>query len=84
MLLDNGLVDILRLAEVGGGLEHAVLQLQHFLQRVVEEGRGEGDGLPVAAVGEAHFQLAGRFLAVLDAVGAFEGLLLGSLAGMGG
>lgn len=80
VLLDDGLVDVLALAQVGGRLEHAVLQRQHLLQRVVEEGRGEGDGLPVAAVGQAHLQLARCLLAVLHAVG-FGLLRLGFLAG---
>lgn len=79
MLLDDGLVDGLRLGQVGGRLQHAVLQGQHLLQRVVEEGRGEGDGLAVAAVRQAHLELARLLLAVLH--NFLRLLLLGLLAG---
>lgn len=71
MLLDDRLLYVLGLGELRGGCEHAVLQLQHLLQGVVEERRGESDGglaVAVASGRQAHFQLARRFSAALGDV----------------
>jgi len=56
MFLDDALVDAVHLAQLRTRLQHSVLQLQHLLQRVVEEGSREGNGVCRAAV-EPHIQL---------------------------
>lgn len=66
MLLDNFVLDTVGIAQLGGRGEHAVLQLQHFLQRVVQKGCRESDAV-FGAVLKAHLQFAGGFLFVLGA-----------------
>jgi len=79
MLLHDTLVHPLRLTQLRGTLQHAVLQVQHLLQRVVEEGRGEGDAVGAAAV-EPHLEFARALL--LIGFGRLGSLLLAGLWSM--
>ena len=70
LLLLGLLIDILACRDVVGDGQHAVLQREQLGQRVVEEGRAEGDVRGrLAVVGEAHLEFP-RGLAL-------DGLLLG-------
>lgn len=65
VLLDDRLIYTLRFRELGGRCEHAVLELQHLLEGVVEERCGESDRLSAAARWKTHLQLARSFPAAL-------------------
>lgn len=45
MLLDQDIVHSLSLRQLSSRLQHAILKMQHLLERVVKERRGECDGV---------------------------------------
>jgi len=72
LLMLDIVVDILACCNLLADLQHTVLQRQQLSQRVIEEGRTEGDiGGRLARGGNPHFQLS-RGLASL--LGSFLGL----------
>jgi len=54
---DNLLINSLGLGQIGGGLEHAVLEGEHLLEGVVEEWSAEADVLWTTGT-ESHLKLA--------------------------
>lgn len=73
---DDLVVDAVHPRQVRRALQHAVLQREHLLQRVVQERRAEADRVTRGArgAGQSHFELAGFLLFFRLLV---EGLRLG-------
>ena len=78
LLSDDPLVDTFGLGQIGGALEHAVLECEHLLKSVVEEWRAEADCVR-AGGGKSHLKLARPFLLRLFIGGRL--LLLGLWSG---
>ena len=68
MLLDHLLLHALRLRQIRRRLQHPVLQLQHHLQRIVQEGSREcyvrGSAAAGACAGKTHLEFARATLVV--------------------